>query len=547
MAGDGINDAPALARADVGLAIGAAADVAAEAGDIVFMGDPLGPLPLLVRLSRETVRIIRQNILIFAFGVNGLGILLTAWLWPLLAPASWYEQGPVAAVIYHQIGSLLVLLNAMRLLWFDRAATSKTWQSTRQGLKRVDYWLEHYFNLDEGLHWLSHRWKPVAVVTSLLLLAGYALSGFVVVGPDEVAVVRRFGQPLPDDLTPGLHWLWPWPVDSVTRVKPDRVQTVAIGFRTTAGAPAQTGSMTWASPHTAETGQRRVSDEAVMITGDGDLLELQATVRYRVKDWRVYLFEVSDPEAVLRSAAEAVLREVVGSRRFADLLTADRGRFQQEVLTRLAQRCRESGPNGLGVELDGFALHDVHPPQEVVRAYHEVTKAMEARDRLVNDARATALRKEREAEAQKLKIERDAYAARYERTREAEASRAAFEARYLARTRLSWKQEWALLAAALSEVLDGRTPEEAHAGYAQRRRDALAAQASLTDFRIFWDNLGQMLRGREKVVIDADKVPGRRHLLLFDPGEFRVPAPILGPGDRMPPRSPPPGSPGEGH
>ena len=50
------------------------------------MGDPLRPLPLLVRLARETVRIIRQNILIFAFGVNALGIVLTAWLWPLLAP-----------------------------------------------------------------------------------------------------------------------------------------------------------------------------------------------------------------------------------------------------------------------------------------------------------------------------------------------------------------------------------------------------------------------------------------------------------------------------
>ena len=99
--------------------MGSGTDIAAEAGDVVLMGDPLKPLPLLVKLSRETVRIIRQNILSFAFGVNAVGLVLTAWLWPLLAPSDWwYKQSPIAAVIYHQLGSLAVLLNSMRLLWF---------------------------------------------------------------------------------------------------------------------------------------------------------------------------------------------------------------------------------------------------------------------------------------------------------------------------------------------------------------------------------------------------------------------------------------------
>lgn len=266
-----------------------------------------------------------------------------------------------------------------------------------------------------------------------------------------------------------------------------------------------------------------------MMTGDGNLIELQATVRFHISKPRVYLFEVADAPNVLRSAAEAVLRERVGGETFAELLTADRARFHGEVLERLRRRCDDYDPSGLGITLDGIALHDLHPPQEVVAAYHDVTKAMEGRDQRINRATAAALMTERLEEAAKRKVEREAEAAKLAKIALAEARQAAFLARYQARTQLSLKQESLLQLAAFQEALRGRTPEEVERAYGQQRAEALKQQAELTDFRLYWAMLTEALTGRDKVIIDAEKVPGRRHLFLVPLEPFRLMQPMLPP------------------
>ena len=74
---------------------------------------------------------------------------------------------------------------------------------------------------------------------------------------------------------------------------------------------------------------------------------------------------------------------------------------------------------------------------------------------------------------------------------------------------------------AVDELLDGTDPAAVHDRYQARRKQALAVHASLLDFRLYWESLGRALNGRELVLIDAEKIRGRRQLLFLDPEQWR--------------------------
>jgi membrane protease subunit HflK len=204
------------------------------------------------------------------------------------------------------------------------------------------------------------------------------------VGPGEQAVIRTFGRET-GKAGPGLHFAFPI-VQRRDVVNVEQVRRVEVGFR----------------------GQQRVPDEALMLTGDENIVEAQIIVQYRVSDTSKYLFRLEDPDETLRATAEVALRSMVGQTQIDDLLTTGRERVQAEARTWL-QRLMNDYQSGITVT--ELKLQTVDAPGQVREAFHDVVRAREEKEKLINEARGyqADVIPRAKGEAEKLQREAEAY------------------------------------------------------------------------------------------------------------------------------------------
>ena len=205
-----------------------------------------------------------------------------------------------------------------------------------------------------------------AIVVFVLWLA----TGIYRVNPDEEGVIRRFGA-YAETTGPGLHYHLPTPIESVETPKVTRINRTDVGFNT-----ESTGR---------GLGRQALPEESLMLTGDENIVDINFSVFWVIKDAQAYLFNVRAPEATVKSAAEAAIREVVGRTPIASVLAEGRRQVETDTET-LLQSILDS--YGAGLQVTQVQLQKVDPPQPVIEAYRDVQKARADQERLKNEAEA---------------------------------------------------------------------------------------------------------------------------------------------------------------
>lgn len=262
-------------------------------------------------------------------------------------------------------------------------------------------------NLAEKIPKLKFSKKLFGVIL-VLVIVFYLASGIFVVAPDEQGVIRRFGKFVRIE-SPGLNYHLPYPIETVVTPAVTQVKRIEIGFRSIINDQS--------------TRYQEIPDEALMLTGDENIVSADAIVQYKIKDPVSYLFNIILPEETVKNAAEATLRQVIGERKIDEALTIGKYEIQEET-KKLLQDLLDSYKSGIFVV--AVQLQDVNPPKEVQEAFKDVASAKEDKSKYINQAQGYENDLIPKARGEAVQITKEAEGYKIERIKKAEGDVAKF-------------------------------------------------------------------------------------------------------------------------
>jgi len=250
--------------------------------------------------------------------------------------------------------------------------------------------------------------KPI-ILGFIILIIIWALSGLYRVLPDEQGVVLRFGK-FTSTTQPGLNYHIPFPIESVITPKVTKVNRIDIGFR----SERDSGF--------TSSGVADVPEESLMLTGDENIVNIDFSVFWVIKDAGNFLFKIQDPEGTVKAAAETAMREVIARSNIQPILTE--GRSQIEIDARgIIQEILDEYQSG--IQITQVQTQKADPPDQVIDAFRDVQAARADMERSKNEAEAYAndVIPRARGEAQKILQAAEAYKKEVVAKAEGEASR----------------------------------------------------------------------------------------------------------------------------
>ena len=215
--------------------------------------------------------------------------------------------------------------------------------------------------------------KPI-IIGLIILLIVWTLSGLYRVLPDEQGVVLRFGK-FVKTTQPGLNYHLPFPIENVLTPKVTKVNRMDIGFRSERDSGFSSG------------GVADVPEESLMLTGDENIVDIDFSVFWVIKDAGNFLFKIQDPEGTVKAAAETAMREVIARSDIQPILTEGRSLIEadtQEIIQEILDEYTS------GIQITQVQTQKADPPDQVIDAFRDVQAARADMERSKNEAEAYA-------------------------------------------------------------------------------------------------------------------------------------------------------------